>query len=695
MPASVKHEKEEVITTSRDGQIRQYDSEEVEESLRLIEDVKFFLATAPANWQENQIIRRYYLNNDQGFVSCVFWNNLYYITGTDIVKCCVYRMQKFGREVLDRKKFEEGIFSDLRHLKCGVDATLETPKSEFLSFLFKNMCLKTQKKQKVFFWFSVPHDKLFADALERDMKRQSANQSSTTRSVSEPALSFTYDDRLGISLYDQLIQHTQLQRTKRPDSSTGVESTTSTHSTTNYNQVETKTIISSEYSPTNVKDETIGSDMTLAADDMTSKYTSQELVLNPPQGSPEELELNPISQPVRFTKENGEDDDFPLDYFPVEVEYPDQPLNSNIYYENDFDAGFVPLSAVPPVSAGFYESPHFASEVPFGPPQVTSAARLVFQVPPPPVSATRSQFITNGEYYRSFVKEQEDRDNEKLSPALNQDKEEQEMVGYPREFDRSSKQYSSYHKPAMDARNFHNGYHSGSIYQNRYGYPSMELQQPGVLDPVMTRSYAMEDYLSDNAALYDAYPGGAYCAPSSKPYTPGYRLTPVAPSTPYLGTAQFSNKQLPVGQAKNHPMNPYYQSSPGFRRWGNVHGYLRGFPSIQATSAPQVPSHAMQHPHSASKMYFNKPNMVHKTSSRTPKQRSRAKKLPSVSRSALMKNRNHNRSDSGHDTTNMCMSPSEPSLRSLDETSTKAGYPANNYKNTFSKKDEDQKVIYK
>ena len=130
----------------------------VESSLQSIDNLKFFLTTAPANWKENQVIRRYYLNDDHGYISCVLWNGIYYITGTDIVKACMYRMQLFGREILQRKKFEEGIFSDLRNLKCGVDAVLEPAKSDFLRFLFKNMCVKTQKKQKVFFWFNVPHD---------------------------------------------------------------------------------------------------------------------------------------------------------------------------------------------------------------------------------------------------------------------------------------------------------------------------------------------------------------------------------------------------------------------------------------------------------------------------------------------------------------------------------------------------------
>lgn len=183
---------------------------EVRESLRLIEDLKFFLATAPANWQDNQVIRRYYLNSDEGFVLCVYWNNLFFITGTDIVRCIVYKFEHFGRKIIDRKKFEEGIFSDLRNLKCGTDAILEPPRLEFLEFLFKNLCLRTQKKQKVFFWFNVPHDKLMADALERDLKKEKIGQNPTTIAHKEPALSFEYDENS--ALFSQLHDHIEAQR---------------------------------------------------------------------------------------------------------------------------------------------------------------------------------------------------------------------------------------------------------------------------------------------------------------------------------------------------------------------------------------------------------------------------------------------------------------------------------------------------
>ena len=49
--------------------------------------------------------------------------------------------------------------------------------------------------------FSVPHDRLFLDALERDLKREKMGLEPTTLISGEPALSFTYDPKR--SLYEQ------------------------------------------------------------------------------------------------------------------------------------------------------------------------------------------------------------------------------------------------------------------------------------------------------------------------------------------------------------------------------------------------------------------------------------------------------------------------------------------------------------
>ncbi|KAI8909047.1 STE like transcription factor-domain-containing protein [Gorgonomyces haynaldii] len=144
-----------------------------------IEDFKLFLSTAPANWDPKYPLKRFVLPNGES-VSCILWNELFHITGTDIVRALAFRFEALGRRIVQQKKFEEGIFSDLRNLKPGVDSTLEEPRSQFLRFLYENQCIRTQKKQKVFYWFSVAHDKLFLDALERDLKREQAGQPTCT-----------------------------------------------------------------------------------------------------------------------------------------------------------------------------------------------------------------------------------------------------------------------------------------------------------------------------------------------------------------------------------------------------------------------------------------------------------------------------------------------------------------------------------
>ncbi|EMC97010.1 hypothetical protein BAUCODRAFT_130293 [Baudoinia panamericana UAMH 10762] len=175
-------------------------------ALQQVDNLKYFLISAPVDWSQDQYIRRFLLPTGE-YVSCVLWSNLFHISGTDIVRCLSFRFQAFGRPVKNSKKFEEGIFSDLRNLKSGTDASLEEPKSPFLDFLYKNNCIRTQKKQKVFYWYSVPHDRLFLDALERDLKREKMGQEPTTVAVSEPALSFEFD--ASQSLFEQLTKAQQ------------------------------------------------------------------------------------------------------------------------------------------------------------------------------------------------------------------------------------------------------------------------------------------------------------------------------------------------------------------------------------------------------------------------------------------------------------------------------------------------------
>ncbi|KAI8096680.1 STE like transcription factor-domain-containing protein [Halteromyces radiatus] len=169
--------------------------DDVDTRLEQINQLKYFLATAPSHWDthpEDPPLRRYSLPSGES-VSCVRWHQGFFISGTDIVRSLIFRFHAFGRPVQNLKKFEEGIFSDLRNLKPGTDATLEEPKSSFLDLLYKHNCIRTQKKQKVFNWFSVPHDRLFLDALERDLKREKLGTEATSLAVAHPAIAITLD----------------------------------------------------------------------------------------------------------------------------------------------------------------------------------------------------------------------------------------------------------------------------------------------------------------------------------------------------------------------------------------------------------------------------------------------------------------------------------------------------------------------
>lgn len=179
----------------------------VKERMDQIDRLKYFLATATENWDDGDAIKKFPLPNGED-MSCVLWNDLFYITGTDIVRSLSFRFHAFGRPVTNAKKFEEGIFSDLRNLKPGTDARLEEPKSELLDMLYKNNCIRTQKKQKVFYWYSVPHDRLFLDALERDLKREKMDMEPTTVAVAEPATSISLDSTQ--ELFDQLRKNMSL-----------------------------------------------------------------------------------------------------------------------------------------------------------------------------------------------------------------------------------------------------------------------------------------------------------------------------------------------------------------------------------------------------------------------------------------------------------------------------------------------------
>ena len=566
---------EEILKAQTDNEsdeVSKATAGEVEESLRLIDDLKFFLATAPVNWQENQIIRRYYLNSGQGFVSCVFWNNLYYITGTDIVKCCLYRMQKFGREVVQKKKFEEGIFSDLRNLKCGIDATLEQPKSEFLSFLFRNMCLKTQKKQKVFFWFSVAHDKLFADALERDLKRETLSQTSTTKPVNEPALSFSYDSSSEKPLYDQLLQHLD---SRRPSSTIKSEDSPTKLENKNFKDTDLVTITAQPLLGVDLMD-----DNRPESPPQIDDFTPQKLIIEP-----NTLELNGLTEeashvlPKNVAKDRDEED-FPLDYFPVSVEYPTDENTFDPFPPQAFTPA-VPSVPIPYDNMGDRDSMPVNSLLNRYPYQLSVAP--TFPVPP---SSSRQHFMTNRDFYSS------NNNKEKLaspSDPTSYMKYDEPVIDFEESRVNENCTNAKSHNSGQQTKqhqlypnNFQQPYPNGMV----PGYYPKMPYNPMVGDPLLDQAFYGADDLffppegCDNNMLYPQTatswnllpPQAMQPAPTyvPRPYTPNYRSTPGSAMFPYMQSSNSMqwntavspySSRAPSTTAKNYPPSTFYSQN--------------------------------------------------------------------------------------------------------------------------------------
>lgn len=82
----------------------------------------------------------------------------------------LYRLH-FGRLPSDRRKFEEGVYSDLRQARLGSDGILEQANSKFLRYLYSIGCVKTHKRQKIFYWRSVRHLDIHEEVIRREIRK--------------------------------------------------------------------------------------------------------------------------------------------------------------------------------------------------------------------------------------------------------------------------------------------------------------------------------------------------------------------------------------------------------------------------------------------------------------------------------------------------------------------------------------------
>lgn len=178
-------------------------SEQYEIAAKKLENLRGFLNSAPSMFPPRTNILKHRLSSSES-VCCVRWNGEFLISGADILRCIMFKFKAFGRDVLNRGKFEELIFSDLRSSKSSVRARLEEGKSELLEFLHKHGAIRTKKKQRVFYWSAVPHDELFLDSLERELRRavvdnHDPESNKITIAVREPARSMSYDPLLKVA----------------------------------------------------------------------------------------------------------------------------------------------------------------------------------------------------------------------------------------------------------------------------------------------------------------------------------------------------------------------------------------------------------------------------------------------------------------------------------------------------------------
>lgn len=121
---------------------------------------------------------------------CVAYGGLHLVSGYDIIKTFRVLVFSSGSGALlastASRKFEEGVFSVLRRLKVGPHCRLEDNRSDMLAWLHQNDCIRTVKKQKVYYWQCVDFFSLAAEIRSRCLSR--AGKRGAAGHIPRPAL---------------------------------------------------------------------------------------------------------------------------------------------------------------------------------------------------------------------------------------------------------------------------------------------------------------------------------------------------------------------------------------------------------------------------------------------------------------------------------------------------------------------------
>ncbi|KAI8867792.1 STE-domain-containing protein, partial [Ramicandelaber brevisporus] len=139
----------------------------------ILQALRRYLKVAPSMCTGDINMIRFHLSPTDDTVHCVRWEDRFYITAFDIAKILSFRpvIPLMRRQILNRRKFLETLFSNLRTLRVGHGCVQVDAAETFMDFLATNKCLRYRKKQKVYYWEKVSHDGLLLEALDRQNRR--------------------------------------------------------------------------------------------------------------------------------------------------------------------------------------------------------------------------------------------------------------------------------------------------------------------------------------------------------------------------------------------------------------------------------------------------------------------------------------------------------------------------------------------
>lgn len=149
---------------------KRFETETVSIPIGTKDPISWFVETAYQEWSASLAARYLELSN-KSRIACVAWDGEFYISGTDILKIVQFRLRQAGIRDADPRKIERGIISTLRGLRPGRSSILLESRDPLMSRLDALGCIKTRKRQKVFLWDAVDHQRLFQDALARELRR--------------------------------------------------------------------------------------------------------------------------------------------------------------------------------------------------------------------------------------------------------------------------------------------------------------------------------------------------------------------------------------------------------------------------------------------------------------------------------------------------------------------------------------------